>query len=206
MPKKEDNVQKSKSHNWILVLAVLIIAVVFVVAISNNFSSGTGSAVSSRQRSLPDLTPVVFDAELISYGEYQSRDIVAYLSIANIGTAKASKPMPIVRVRWDFSDDGSYRGSMWGDYELGPIPPNGGMKTVQSFAGINNLPFKNAAHYLSATADPNLKITESNEENNFLGGYLILNCTSASPDPVSGFDCCLTFEGVAWKRSGTVCY
>ena len=148
MPKKEVKAEESKkNHNWVHFLVVLIIATVILLIFTNGFSLGTGSAVSSRQKSLPDLTPVVFDAELVSYGEYQSRDIIAYLSIANIGTAKAIKPMPIVRVQWDSYFDGRAGGSNWGDYEIGPIPPNGGMVTIQSYAGINNLPFKDAAYY-----------------------------------------------------------
>lgn len=206
MPKKEVKAEDKHrhKHNWVHFLVVLIIATVILLIFKNGFSSGTASAVSSRQKSLPDLKPLVYDAELVSYGQYQTRDVIAYLSIINQGTAKALKP--IVRVGWDSSFDGNIPSGRWGDYELGPIAPNGGIVTIQSHSGTNNLPYKDAKYYLWAMADPSYKITESNEDNNYMGGNLFVNCTSANPELIYGFDCCLTFEGPAWKRSGTFCY
>lgn len=207
MQKKRVRQNKAYPQNKlrnVLIILIILAAVLVIFTNANSFPSWTGSATSSRQKSLPDLKPIVFDAELIAYGEYQSRDILASASVANIGDAKAVKP--VLRMHSEWKQDGSNYGSgWWADYELGPIAPNGGMSTVPIYFS-NNLAFKYGTYYLSATADPYSKIGESNESNNFLDGYLVLNCTSAYPDPIYGFDCCLQFEGAAWKRSGTICY
>jgi len=182
---------------------VALAAVMMLVAVG--LSSSVGNAAGTRTKSLSDLKPIVFDAEMIMYGEYNAQEIMVYASVANIGTARATaKPKPIVRLNWDAYPEGQMRWSSSGDYELGPIP-QGGVVTVQSYHR-NNLTPSWEKYYISAVADPGATITELDESNNVLGGYFTMSCTNTTPDPVYGYDCCLTFEGSAWKRSGTVCY
>lgn len=95
MPKKEAKAEESKKnhrHNWLHFLVVLIIAVVFVVAISNNFSSGTGSAVRGGGSKKPDLIATSVDLQIIDkrlVNDTLLFNMQVGASLANFGEARA---------------------------------------------------------------------------------------------------------------------
>ena len=105
MQKKEDNANKSKVHNWTLVLVVLIISAVFVVIISNDFSSVTGSAVRSQKK--PDLVPYGSDMQIVSYTGYGGNgtkllaNIQVGTGVGNIGTARAKESVLVAGMQGD---------------------------------------------------------------------------------------------------------
>lgn len=110
MQKKEGKtkaIQKSQSPNWTLVLGVLIIAIVFLVLISNNFSSVSGSAVRGSGSKKPDLIPTKADMTGVTYEWGDNSTLLANMQVdagvANIGSTRAKESILEVGMQGDYS-------------------------------------------------------------------------------------------------------
>src|SRR3989338_899121 len=113
MSKKQDKTkgnQKSQRPNWTLVLVVSIIAVVFLVLISNNFSSSTGSVVRGGSQKKPDLIPNKADMTGVTYEWGENSVLLANIQVdagvANIGSTRAKESVLEAGMQSDYSLEG----------------------------------------------------------------------------------------------------